>query len=70
MDKNYVTTIKNGVANCIKAVGQSLIERADDISRDIKDVHEIDIQAKIVVDEVQKFEVNKVYFASLNKGEQ
>lgn len=54
-------TINNEVAKCIKAIGQDLINRADDISNDIKDVSSITIYSKIVGGDIINYDVTKNY---------
>lgn len=47
----------------IIAIGQQLIERAEDICNDLTDVHSITINAEIVADKVVNFDVIKNYNA-------
>lgn len=58
---------KKNVNKSIKAIGQELIRRADDITNDIEFVREISINAKITSDEVVNFEVTKKYTAMFEK---
>ena len=60
-----VTTKRHGIENCIKAIGQSLINKAEDIARDTKDVIEITINARLTADEIISFNVEKTYIARL-----
>lgn len=54
-------TANSEVAKCIKAIGQDLINRADDISNDIKDVSSITIYSKIVGGDIINYDVTKNY---------
>lgn len=63
--KKALTTTQDGVANCIKAIGQNLIDKAEDIAKDISDVMEITIYAKLNAEEVVSFDVAKTYIARL-----
>lgn len=57
----YLTGIKT--KESIIAIGQQLIERADDICNDLHDVGSITINAKIEADVVTNFDVIKNYNA-------
>ena len=61
----YVS-IEDGTEKCIKAIGQSLINKAKDISRNIDLVTSIIIHAEINSDEIVNFNVTKNYIATLN----
>lgn len=65
----HITT-KDGVEKCIKAIGQSLIEKAEDIAKDIKGVSSITIFAEINPQEVINFDVTKNYYAALDDGKE
>ncbi len=54
---------KEKVNKSIKATGQELIRRADDITNDIEFVKEITIHATITPNEIVNFDVNKNYTA-------
>lgn len=54
----------------IESIGKSLIDRADDISRDLNYVSSISINAKITPEEVVNFDVIKNYYALDRKEEQ
>ncbi len=61
---------KENVKKSIIAIGQELIERADDITNDLKFVANIEINAKLTVDEVTNFNIKKNYIAIYeDKGE-
>jgi len=68
MQKEILIPIgRENVNKSIKAIGQELIRRADDITNDIEFVREISINAKITSDEVVNFEVTKKYTAMFEK---
>lgn len=60
-EKNKEITVNSEVAKCIKSIGQDLINRADDISNDIKDVSSITIYSKIVGGDIINYDVTKNY---------
>lgn len=53
--------INEEVSRCIKSIGQDLINRADDIARDIKQVTSIEIKARINREEIINYDVTKNY---------
>lgn len=55
-------TVNNEVAKCIKAIGQDLINRADDISNDLENVSSITIYSKIAAGEIVNYDVTKNYY--------
>ena len=61
---------KENVKKSIIAIGQELIERADDITNDLKFVANIEINAKLTVDEVTNFDIKKNYIARFEKKEE
>lgn len=54
-------TLNSEVAKCIKAIGEDLIKRADDISRDLDRVKTISIYSVIQGGEIINYDVNKNY---------
>ena len=56
-------TAKNGII----AIGQSLIERAEEITRDLDRVQSITIFAQLNPDEIINFDITKNYIAELKK---
>lgn len=64
--KRLMNTANDGVENCIKALGQSLIDRAEDIAKDVTDVMEITISATLNAETIVSFDVNKTYIARLS----
>ena len=57
---------KENVKKSIIAIGQELIKRAEDITNDIEFVQNIEINAKLTVDEVTNFDIKKNYIARLD----
>lgn len=51
------------VNKAIKAIGQELIKRAEDISNDIERVKTISIYAILTPDEITNFDITKNYVA-------
>ena len=56
-------TVKNGII----AIGQSLIERAEEITRDLDRVASITIFAQLNPDEIINFDITKNYIAELKE---
>ena len=56
-------TVKNGII----AIGQSLIERAEEITRDLDRVASITIFAQINPGEIINFDITKNYIAELKE---
>ena len=56
-------TVKNGII----AIGQSLIERAEEITRDLDRVQSITIFAQINPGEIINFDITKNYIAELKE---
>lgn len=64
MAKEFVTCCgKENVKKSIKAIGQELIKRADDISNDIEMVSNITINAVLTPEEITNFDITKNYTA-------
>lgn len=60
MTKEIITiTKKEDVNKSIKAIGQELIRRADDISKDVEMVSSITINAVLTPTEVVNFDITK-----------
>ena len=58
-----IPTGKENVNKSIKAIGQELIRRADDIANDINKVSSITINVVLTPDEIVNFDVTKNYIA-------
>lgn len=56
-------TAKQGII----AIGQSLIDRAEDITKDLKDVTSITIYARLNPSEIVNFDVTKNYSATIKE---
>lgn len=61
---------KEDVNKAIKAIGQELIERADDITNDLNMVHDITIYANITPTEVTNFDITKNYCAIFREDDE
>ena len=59
--------IDSGVENAIKAIGQSLIDRAKDIANDCEGVESISIYALLTPSDTVSFEVFKKYVAKFKE---
>lgn len=69
--KEAVTQVgKENVKKSIIAIGQELIERADDITNDLKLVANIEIYAKLTPDEITNFDIKKNYTATYEDKEE
>lgn len=62
-----ILTPRDGLKKSIIAIGQSLIERADDIARDIKNVASVTIYAQLNPTEIVNFDVTKNYNATFHE---
>lgn len=63
-------TLKDGIETTIKAIGQSLINSAGDIARDIHNVRSITIKAVLEPDNIVTFNVNKEYLATITDNKE
>lgn len=54
-------TINSEVARCIKSIGEDLIKRAEDITRDLDGVTDITIYSKIEAGKIICYDVEKSY---------
>lgn len=70
MKETLIPVGKENVKKSIIAIGQELIERADDITNDLKFVANIEINAKLTVDEVTNFDIKKNYIARFKDKEE
>ena len=55
------TTINKEVERCVKSIGEDLIKRAEDISRDLENVHSISINSIIENGTIINYDVTKNY---------
>ncbi|MGN1270612.1 MAG: hypothetical protein ACI4UX_01275 [Clostridia bacterium] len=69
MKEVIMPTGKENVVKCIKAIGQELIKRADDIANDINMVSTIMINAVLTPEEVTNFNITKNYTAMFEDKE-
>ena len=56
---------ENKITNYIKSIGQDLIDRADDITRDIKGVRSITIHSDITPDTILNYSIDKNYMVPI-----
>ena len=67
---DFLDVHTNGVENCIKAIGQELINKAEQIADDdMNKISKITIHAELNPDEILNFDITKNYIVSLNKGD-
>lgn len=59
--KVEILSINEEVARCIKKIGQNIIERADEISKDLDDVATVTITSTVEADKILNFDVIKNY---------
>ena len=60
---------RENVKKSIIAIGQELIKRADDIVNDLKSVTNIEIYAKLTIEEITNFDIKKNYIATYEDKE-
>lgn len=56
---------KEEIENAIKSIGQTLIDKAEEITSDLKYVRNMEIKARIEPDEIVNFDIKKNYFAPM-----
>lgn len=56
---------KEEIEIAIKSIGQALIDKAEEITSDLKYVRNIEIKAKIEPDEIVNFDIKKNYFVPM-----
>ena len=62
-----IVTNNEAIKKGIIAIGQSLIERAEEISRDLNRVTSITIYAQLNPSEIVNFDITKNYIAELKE---
>lgn len=67
MEEEYMTPEKN-VKLAIESIGQTIIDKAEEISKDIVDVTKISIHSDIEVEKPVCVEISKTYFAKPKKS--
>lgn len=60
-EESKEVTVNTEVERCIKSIGFDLVDRAKDISNDLKRVSTIDINAKICAGEIINYDIIKNY---------
>ena len=64
---NIITKNEETAKNGIIAIGQSLIEKAEEVARDLDRVASITIFAQLNPDEIINFDITKNYIAELKE---
>ena len=67
MEKEIIALGKENINKAIKAIGQELIRRADEISFNIERVSTITINAVLTPAEVVNFDITKNYIATFQE---
>lgn len=63
MKNEYITTPEEDIKLAIEAIGQTIIDKAEELSKDIDDVTKITIHSDIGLDKVLDVEISKTYIA-------
>lgn len=69
MKKRYIVTKDKpdqNIKEVITAIGQNIIDRADEVSKNCENVSKITISADITPDTVVDYSINKTYYATIN----
>lgn len=66
MEEEYITAEEN-VRLAVKSIGETIIEKAEEISKDIDDVVKISIHSDIEIEKPVCVEISKTYLAK-SKG--
>lgn len=69
MRKRYIVTKDKpdqNIKEVITAIGQNIIDRADEVSKNCENVSKITISADITPDTVVDYSINKTYYATIN----
>lgn len=65
-EKVYINPQEN-IEEALKAIGETIIDKAKETAEDIEDVKSISIYSSINPDEVVTVDITKNYIAKLNK---
>ena len=60
---DYIVPIGDNIEDAIKAIGETIINKATEIAKDIEDVPKISIYSSIEPDKVVDVEISKTYYA-------
>lgn len=72
MGKIYIATkekVEQNIKEIITAIGQNIIDRADEVSKNCENVSEITISANITPNMVANYSINKTYYATIDVKE-
>ena len=59
---DYIVPIGDNIEDAIKAIGETIINKASEIAKDIEDVSKISICSSIEPDKVVDVEISKTYY--------
>jgi predicted nucleotide-binding protein len=69
METKIIVLGKENINKGIKAIGQELISRADEISNNIENVNAITINAVLTPAEIVNFDITKNYIAQFKEND-
>lgn len=72
MIKMYIATkekLETNIKEIMVAIGQNIIDRADEVSKNCENVSEITISANITPNMVANYSINKTYCATIDVKE-
>ena len=72
MGKIYIATkekLETNIKEIITAIGQNIIDRADEVSKNCENVSEITISANITPTMVANYSINKTYYVTIDVKE-
>ena len=72
MTKIYIATkekLETNIKEIMTAIGQNIIDRADEVSKNCENVSEITISANITPNMVANYSINKTYYATIDVKE-
>lgn len=72
MTKIYIATkekLETNIKEIMTAIGQNIIDRADEVSKNCENVSKITISANITPNMVANYSINKTYYATIDVKE-
>ena len=72
MTKIYIATkekLETNIKEIMTAIGQNIIDRADEVSKNCENVSEITISANITPNMVANYSINKTYYVTIDVKE-
>lgn len=69
MEKRYIATkekVEQNIKEIITAIGQNIIDRADEVAKNNENVSEITISASITPNTVANYSISKTYYAIID----